>query len=70
MKYFIQTYSTGEGVTIHTDDRWVIRIEDIYYNVLTSLCIVEYLNTSGKMTISRMTFEAVEDISITKLKDK
>ena len=56
MKYrtfFIQADKAGNGITLHVDTRWTVRIDDIYINPLTELAIVDYLSPTGSKTTSR-----------------
>ena len=65
-RFFIKTWSTGEGVTITTDSRWDIKKEDIYINPITNLCLVKYLNVNGEMQYSSTTYESFDYIKIDK----
>ncbi len=62
--YKIITDKEGFSITLHTDLRWTIRLNDIYINPLTDLCIVEYLNVHGKMVTSRFVGTNFNDIVI------
>lgn len=72
MKYntfFIQTYPSGEGVTVHTDTRWTIRLNDIYVNPYTELALIEYLDIHGSVRTVRTSCGAFDDIKVTQIKD-
>ena len=64
--FFIQTDKDGCGITVCTDARWELRMDDIYLNPYTGLALIEYLDLKGSMTVSRFVCNDFDSIKITK----
>lgn len=69
-RYFVKTWSTGEGVYINTDPRWTIRIDNIYYNPLTDFVLIEYLSSvTNRTEYSKATTDGFNNIEIKEIHD-
>ena len=72
MKYrtfFIQADKAGNGITLHVDTRWTVRIDDIYINPLTELAIVDYISPIGSRATSRFGCDDFTTIRISEIKN-
>lgn len=67
--FFIQTWSSGEGIKITCDDRWTIRKDNIFINPYTGVMIVEYL-FDGQIRTSKTSCESFDDITIKEIFDE
>jgi len=51
-KYFIETFSNGDGITITVDKKWALdKKHDFYWNPITNILLIEYIFGNKSKTI-------------------